>query len=102
MGIMQLMPGTAANLGVTSPFDPKQNIMGGAKYMAELLSTFGSYPNGARLAVAAYNAGPGAVKRAGYRIPQNEETPAYVERVMSYLTASGGGETDERAGEGSL
>lgn len=101
MGIMQLMPGTAANLGVMSPFDPKQNIMGGAKYIAELLSTFGSYPDGVRLAVAAYNAGPGAVKRAGYRIPQNGETPAYVERVMSYLTASGGGETDEGAGEGS-
>lgn len=101
MGIMQLMPGTAANLGVTSPFDPKQNIMGGAKFMAELLSTFGSYPDGVRLAVAAYNAGPGAVKRAGYRIPQNGETPAYVERVMSYLTAAGGGENGNGQGEGS-
>ena len=100
MGIMQLMPGTAANLGVTSPFDPKQNIMGGAKYIAELLRTFGSYPDGVRLAVAAYNAGPGAVKRAGYRIPQNGETPAYVEKVMGYLTAAGGGETVPEPGEG--
>lgn len=100
MGIMQLMPGTAANLGVTSPFDPKQNIMGGAKYIAELLRTFGSYPDGVRLAVAAYNAGPGAVKRAGYRIPQNGETPAYVEKVMGYLTAAGGGEAVPEPGEG--
>lgn len=99
MGIMQLMPGTAANLDVTSPFDPKQNIMGGAKYIAELLSTFGSYPDGVRLAVAAYNAGPGAVKKAGYQIPQNGETPAYVEQVMGYLTASGGVEADGGVGE---
>lgn len=101
MGIMQLMPGTAANLGVTSPFDPKQNIMGGAKYIAELLRTFGSYPNGIQLAVAAYNAGPGAVKKAGYRIPQNGETPAYVEKVMGYLTAAGGGEAGDGAEAGS-
>lgn len=99
MGIMQLMPGTAANLGVTSPFDPKQNIMGGAKYMAELLRTFGSYPDGVRLAVAAYNAGPGAVKKAGYKIPQNGETPAYVEKVMGYLSAAGGENTGEGTGE---
>lgn len=85
MGIMQLMPGTAANLGVTDPFDPKQNIMGGAKYIAEMLRTFGSYPDGLRLAIAAYNAGPNAVRRAGYRIPQNGETPAYVDKVMGYL-----------------
>lgn len=98
MGIMQLMPGTAANLGVMSPFDPKQNIMGGAKYIAELLRTFGSYPDGVRLAVAAYNAGPGAVKRAGYRIPQNGETPAYVEKVMGYLTAAGGAAAGTESG----
>lgn len=85
MGIMQLMPGTAANLGVTDPFDPKQNIMGGAKYIAEMLRTFGSYPDGLRLAIAAYNAGPNAVRRAGYRIPRNGETPAYVDKVMGYL-----------------
>lgn len=90
MGIMQLMPGTAANLGVTDPFDPKQNIMGRAKYIAELLSTFSSYPNGLELAVAGYNAGPGAVKRAGYRIPQNGETPAYVEKVLGYLKLADG------------
>ena len=104
MGIMQLMPGTAANLGVTDPFDPKQNIMGGAKYIAELLSTFSSYPNGLELAVAGYNAGPGAVKRAGYRIPQNGETPAYVEKVLGYLKLADGaagyaGEGDGRREE---
>ena len=78
VGIMQLMPATARNLGVTDPYDPKQNIMGGAKYIQEMLRTFSAYPNGLDLALAAYNAGPGAVKRAGYRIPQNGETPGYV------------------------
>ena len=85
VGIMQLMPATARNLGVTDPYDPKQNIMGGAKYIQEMLRTFSAYPNGLDLALAAYNAGPGAVKRAGYRIPQNGETPAYVEKVKGYL-----------------
>ncbi len=65
VGIMQLMPATARNLGVTDPYDPKQNIMGGAKYIQEMLRTFSAYPNGLDLALAAYNAGPGAVKRAG-------------------------------------
>lgn len=85
VGIMQLMPATARNLGVTNPYDPKQNIMGGAKYIGEMLRTFSAYPGGLDLALAAYNAGPGAVKRAGYRIPQNGETPAYVEKVKGYL-----------------
>lgn len=95
IGIMQLMPSTAANLGVSNPYDPKQNIMGGAKYLAELLRTFSAYPNGTSLAVAAYNAGPGAVKRSGYQIPQNGETPAYVTKVMGYLSLPGGGGTGE-------
>ena len=78
--------------------------MGGAKYIAELLSTFSSYPNGLELAVAGYNAGPGAVKRAGYRIPQNGETPAYVEKVLGYLKLADGaagyaGEGDGRREE---
>lgn len=99
MGIMQLMPSTAANLGVTNPFDPKQNIMGGAKYMSELLRTFSAYSNGTELAVAGYNAGPNAVKRAGYRIPQNGETPAYVEKVFGYLRASGNLPEEPETGE---
>lgn len=89
IGVMQLMPGTAVNLGVADPYNPKQNIMGGAKYIAELLRTFSAYSNGLSLAVAGYNAGPNAVKKAGYRIPQNGETPAYVEKVLGYLTLPG-------------
>ena len=85
IGIMQLMPDTAANLGVTDPYDPKQNIMGGADYISQQLARFSAYPNGVELAIAAYNAGPGAVIRAGYQIPQNGETPAYVQNVLGYL-----------------
>lgn len=99
IGIMQLMPSTAANLGVTDPYDPKQNIMGGAKYLSQLLRAFSAYSNGLELAIAAYNAGPDAVKKAGYRIPQNGETPAYVEKVKGYLSfADGTGEDTETAG----
>jgi soluble lytic murein transglycosylase-like protein len=76
-GLMQIMPGTQKQLGVTDPFDPAQSIAGGADYLARMVARFGSY----RLAVAAYNAGPGAVERAG-GVPRNEETPTYVARVM--------------------
>ena len=64
IGIMQLMPETAANLGVTNPYDPKQNIMGGANYISQQLAAFSVYPNGLELAIAAYNAGPGAVEES--------------------------------------
>ena len=90
IGIMQLMPETAVNLGVTNPYDPKQNIMGGANYISQQLAAFSVYPNGLELAIAAYNAGPGAVKRAGYQIPQNGETPAYVQKVLGYMGEGGG------------
>jgi hypothetical protein len=76
-GLMQIMPATQVALGVKDPFDPAQSIRGGAAYLARMHEQFGNYT----LAVAAYNAGPGAVKRAG-GIPQNEETPTYVARVM--------------------
>lgn len=89
IGIMQLMPNTAASLGVTNPYDPKQNIMGGAKYISQQLAAFSAYPNGLQLAIAAYNAGPGAVRNAGYRIPQNGETPAYVQKVLGYMGEGG-------------
>lgn len=76
-GLMQLMPGTARDMGVKNAFDAKQNIEGGVKYLAWLLETF----NGdIKLATAAYNAGPGAVKRYN-GIPPYAETEVYVERV---------------------
>ena len=85
IGIMQLMPGTAASLGVTDPYDPRQNIMGGAKYIASNIERFKDYPNGLELAIAAYNAGPGAVIKYGYQIPPYKETQNYVKKVMGYI-----------------
>lgn len=77
LGIMQLMPGTAATLGV-DPRDPEQNIRGGALYLRQQIDRFGSVP----LALAAYNAGPGAVRR--FRgIPPFRETRAYVAAIMA-------------------
>ena len=76
-GLMQLMPGTAGDLGVTDAFDVSQNIAGGAKYLAQLLKDF----NGnTQLATAAYNAGEGAVQKYG-GVPPYDETQVYVQRV---------------------
>ena len=77
VGLMQLMPETAAGLGV-NPYDAAQNIDGGTKYLKSLLDTFGG---DVRKAVAAYNAGPEAVKRYG-GVPPYQETKQYVDRVL--------------------
>jgi soluble lytic murein transglycosylase-like protein len=79
-GLMQLMPATAERYGVDNPLDPKQNIYGGAAYLRYLLTLFG---NDMQLALAAYNAGEGAVIQHG-RIPPYRETVEYVPKVLSY------------------
>jgi soluble lytic murein transglycosylase-like protein len=81
---MQLMPATARRLGVTDPFDPEQNVRGGARYLTELLRMFN---DDMRLALAAYNAGENAVLRHGRVIPPYPETRQYVARVMERYTA---------------
>ncbi len=78
-GLMQLMPDTAQKLGVTDSFSPEQNVRGGARYLRELLER---YHGDAVKALAAYNAGPGAVDR--YRgVPPYRETQLYVQRIVS-------------------
>lgn len=78
MGLMQLMPATAQGLGVTNAYDAEQNIEGGTKYLKGLLDRFG---NDKSLALAAYNAGPNAVKKYG-GIPPYAETQNYVKSVL--------------------
>ena len=88
IGIMQLMPGTAASLGVENPYDPRQNIMGGAKYVAQLIEQFRDFPNALELVIAGYNSGPQAVVNAGYQVPAYTETQNHVRKVMEYLTVT--------------
>lgn len=85
-GLMQLMP----LHGLANPYDPKENIMYGTKYLAQQIKTFGSV----ELGLAAYNAGPGNVKKYGNKIPPFEETQNYVKKVLGYI--GGGTVTPEK------
>ncbi|MEO8203253.1 MAG: lytic transglycosylase domain-containing protein [Betaproteobacteria bacterium] len=81
VGLMQLMPDTAARYGVKNRMDPSQNILGGARYLSDLMRLFN---NNMRLTIAAYNAGEGAVLKYGRKIPPYPETVAYVPKVLMY------------------
>ena len=84
MGLMQLMPANVAEAGVTDPFDPAQNIDAGARQLAQLMNEFGGNLD---LTLAAYNAGPNAVKRFG-GIPPYPETQNYVRKIRALLDGS--------------
>jgi len=85
MGLMQLMPATAAEYGVVDAYDPHENIRGGVAYLRTLLTR---YNGDEELALAAYNAGPGAVEKYGNAVPPYRETRSYVGRITSSLKAA--------------
>ncbi|MHB8066924.1 MAG: lytic transglycosylase domain-containing protein [Desulfobaccales bacterium] len=84
MGLMQLMPATAAFLGVQQPFDPRENIFGGCRYLRMLVDFFGG---SLQLALAGYNAGYQRVVDCGYRVPDIKETQEFVTQIMGYYLA---------------
>ena len=94
IGLTQLMPATARMLGVTDAYDPAQNLQAGASYLGDLLSRFNGDTS---LALAAYNAGEGAVLRHGSRIPPFAETQAYVPQVLGRYARLRGGLGDSVA-----
>lgn len=85
-GLMQLMPTTSQWLGVTNPFDPVQNLDGGARYLSQLMTQYGGDTS---LALAAYNAGPGRVNQYG-GIPPFPETQNYVTKILAAIGLSPG------------
>jgi soluble lytic murein transglycosylase-like protein len=91
-GLMQLMPGTAAEMGVIDIYDPAQNIAGGTQYLSKLLKR---YKGDERLTLAGYNAGPGAVKAHG-GVPPYKETKRYINKVLQRLSENRRSITDTR------
>jgi soluble lytic murein transglycosylase-like protein len=83
MGLMQLMPATARQFGVNNPYNPVENVRAGVAYFRQLLDR---YDNNERLALAAYNAGPGAVDKHGQTVPPYRETRDYVTRIKQMST----------------